>query len=171
MSKKIHDTICERSRFDTFFKTHYKDLGNFLYYKFGDRLNPQDKMQEAFVKLWENCKKVTPDKAKSYVYKVATNLMLNEVAHQKVVLKYQETKPRDYTNESPEFLMEENEYLQKLEKAIASLTEAERVAFLMNRIDGKRLDEIAVILDISRKAVEKRVYGALKKLRREIEGI
>lgn len=171
MTKKIYDNICDKTRFNTFFKSHYKDLNNFLYYKFGERLNPQDKMQEAFVKLWENCKKVAPDKAKAYVYRVATNLMLNEVAHQKVVLKHQEIKPKEYTNISPEFLLEEKEYLQKLENAIANLTEAERVAFMMNRIDGKRFNEIAELLGISRKAVEKRVYGALKKLRKDIDGI
>jgi len=171
MQKKNNATICERFLFNAFFKNHYKDLTNFLYYKFGERLNPQDKMQEAFVKLWENCKNVPPEKAKSYIYKVATNLMLNEVAHQKVILKHQKKITKHYTVETPEFLMEEDEYLQKLETAISNLTEAERVAFLMNRIEGKRLDEIAEILNIGRKAVEKRVYGALKKLRKEIDGI
>ena len=67
--------------------------------------------------------------------------------------------------------MEENQYRKKLENAIANLTEAERVAFLMNRTEGKRFKEIAQILDISTKAVEKRIYGALKKLRKEIEEI
>jgi len=39
----------------------------------------------------------------------------------------------------------------------------------MNRAEGKRFKEIASILDISVKAVEKRIYGALKKLREDIE--
>ena len=68
-----------------------------------------------------------------------------------------------------EFLMEEDQYRQKLEKAISNLTEAQRVAFLMNRVEGKRFKEIASLLDISTKAVEKRIYGALKKLRQDIE--
>jgi RNA polymerase sigma-70 factor (ECF subfamily) len=34
--------------------------------------------------------------------------------------------------------------------------------FLMNRIDGKKYREIAELLDISQKAVEKRMSGALK---------
>jgi len=95
--------------------------------------------------------------------------MLNEVSHQKVVLKHQKSKPSQHSNLSPEFLMEEDEYRKKLEQAIANLTEAERVAFLMNRTEGKRFKEIAAILEISTKAVEKRIYGALKKLRREIK--
>ena len=52
---------------------------------------------------------------------------------------------------------------------MANLTEAQRVAFMMNRVEGKRFKEIAELLDISTKAVEKRIYGALKKLREDIK--
>jgi len=38
----------------------------------------------------------------------------------------------------------------------------------MNRIEGKKHKEIAALLGISSKAVEKRIYGALKKLREDI---
>lgn len=163
--------MCDRYRFDNFFKHNYKNLNSFLYYKFGERLNPHDKMQDAFVKLWENCDKVSPEKAKSYVYTVAVNLMKNEIKHQKVVLKHAKNTPKSHTNESPEFVLEEKEYLKKLENAIAKLTDSERVAFLMNRTEGKKFKEVAEILDISVKAVEKRVYGALKKIRKEIDEI
>ena len=169
MSKQLHDTICEEHLFSSIFNKHAKDLHNFLYYKFGDLLNPKDKVQEAFIKLWENCSKITPDKAKSFVYTTANNLMLNEAAHQKVILKHQQTKPKHYTNENPEFLMQETEYMDKLQKALSNLTEAQREPFMMNRVEGKRFKEIADILDISTKAVEKRIYGALEKLRKDIK--
>lgn len=171
MSKQLHDNICNEALFSKVFTKYAEDLHNFLYYKFGDHFNPKDKVQEAFIKLWQNCNKVSPEKAKSYLYTVANNLMLNEAAHQKVVLKYQQHKPKEHTNEDPEFLMQENEYMQKLQNAISNLTEAERVAFLLNRVEGKRHKEIAELLDIGTKAVEKRIYGALKKLRKEIDGI
>lgn len=171
MSKNLHDNICNENIFSSIFNRHSKDLHNFLYYKYGDKLNPQDKVQEAFIKLWENCGKIAPEKAKSFLFTVANNLMLNAVAHQKVVLKFQKTKPKSSTHETPQFIMEENEYMIKLQKAISNLTEAQRVAFLMNRIEGKKHKEIAELLSISTKAVEKRIYGALKQLRQEIEGI
>jgi RNA polymerase sigma-70 factor (ECF subfamily) len=169
MSKELHDNICEEHLFSSLFNKYSKNLHDFLYYKFGDQLNPKDKVQEAFIKLWQNCAKVTPDKAKSFVFTTANNLMLNEVAHQKVILKYVQTKPKHYTNETPEFLMQEKEYSKKLQTALANLTEAQRVAFLMNRVEGKRFKEIATLLDISTKAVEKRIYGALNKLREDIK--
>jgi RNA polymerase sigma factor (sigma-70 family) len=169
MEKPLQENICEERLFSSIFNKYAKDLHNFLYYKYGELLNPKDKVQEAFVKLWENCTKVTPDKAKSFVFTTANNLMLNEVAHQKVVLKHQKSHHKMSTNENPEFLMQEKEYHVKLQKALSNLTEAQREAFLMNRIEGKRFKEIAEILDISTKAVEKRIYGALEKLRKEIK--
>lgn len=171
MPKDLQDHICDDAIFSEAFRTHADHLYKFLFYKFGSQLNPKDKVQEAFIKLWENCKKVPPSKAKSYLFTVANNLMLNEVAHQKIVLKHQQTQQRSQTNESPEFLMQEKEYQQKLEKAINNLSEAQRVAFLMNRVEGKKFKEIALILDISVKAVEKRIYGALEKLRKDIKEI
>ena len=169
MSKPLKNHICEEHMFASIFRKHSKDLHDFLYYKFGSTLNPQDKMQEAFVKLWENCSKVPPEKAKSFLFTTANNLMLNAYAHQKVVFKHRQTLAKSSTNINPEFLLQEKQYKEKLENAIAKLTEAQRVAFLMNRVEGKRFKEIAELLDISTKAVEKRIYGALKKLRKDID--
>jgi RNA polymerase sigma-70 factor (ECF subfamily) len=171
MKKEISDNICNETLFASLFKKHSKNLYDFLYYKFGDTFNPKDKVQDAFITLWENCHKISPSKAKSYLFTVANNLTLNATAHQKVVLKYQQHKPKDITHENPEFVLEEKEYLEKLENAIADLSEAQRVAFLLNRIEGKKHKEIAEILNISTKAVEKRIYGALKKLRTQIDGL
>jgi len=171
MNKQLHEHICEERLFSSLFEKHSKNLHDFLYYKFGSYLNPKDKVQEAFIKLWENCANVTQDKAKSFLFTTANNLMLNEYAHHKVVLRHQQSTPKSHTNESPEFIMQEKEYQKKLETAIANLSEAQRVAFLLNRVEGKRFKEIAELLDISTKAVEKRIYGALKKLREDIDGI
>ena len=171
MPENLTDHICDDALFSKAFKTYAEDLYHFLYYKFGDRLNPRDKVQEAFIKLWENCAQVTPSKAKSYLFTVANNLMLNEAAHQKVVLKYAQETPKSHTNESPEFVMREKEYMEKLQQALSKLTEPQRTAFLLNRVEGKKFKEIAELLDISVKAVEKRIYGALAKLREEIKEI
>lgn len=171
MSTPITDNVCNESIYASLFKKYATDLHNFLYYKYGENFNPKDKVQEAFIKLWENCSKVSPDKAKSYLFTIGNNLMLNEYAHQKVVLKYQQTKPKHYTNENPEYIMQGNEYMDKLQNAIGNLSEAQRTAFLMNRIEGKKHKEIAEILNISTKAVEKRIYGALKILKEQVEGL
>lgn len=172
MSTPLFDNICDETVFSKVFKTWAKDLQQFLHYKYGNQLNVEDKVQEAFSKLWENCSTTPPEKAKSFLFTVANNLCLNELKHQKVVQKHQKENPlKIASNETTQFTLEEKEYLQKFEYALSQLTEAQRVAFMMNRAEGKRHKEIAELLGISRKAVEKRIYGALNKLREYLEEI
>src|SRR5690606_8915279 len=102
------------------------------------------------------------------LYTVCNNTFLNEIAHQKVVLKYAEKTFPDINEQSPQYILEEKEFDTRLQNAIANLTEAQRTAFLLNRIDGKKYWEIAEILGISIKAVEKRIGLALSALRKEI---
>lgn len=170
MEKPKTDGICNEFIFSNFFRTNVKTIRNYLYFKFGNEEQANDITQEAFMKLWENCANVPEEKAKSYLYTIANNATLNQIAHQKVVLNYAKNNINsDKTNLSPEFLIEEEQFKLKLEKAISNLTEAQRVAFLLNRIEGKKYKEIAEMLDISIKAVEKRIHGALISLRNEIE--
>lgn len=161
MGIAAEENVCGEDRFSELFKTHSKDLYQFLYYKYGIDNNPRDIVQDAFIKLWDNCHKVLPEKARSFLFTVANNQMLNELAKKKTVIKYSQEKPKGHTSESPEYLMEENEYSARLQAAIAELTEEQRAAFLLNRIEGKKHKEIAEILGISQKAVEKRIYTAL----------
>ena len=172
MDKSSLTGICEEIVFANFFKSQAKSLRNYLFYKYGNEDQADDITQEAFIKLWENCGKVPLDKAKSFLYTVANNTTLNQIAHSKVVLEYSKNNaPTGTTPESPEYLMEEDQFKVKLQNAIAGLTEGQRTAFLLHRIDGKKYHEIAEILGISVKAVEKRIHLALLELRKEIDGI
>ncbi|WKL43753.1 RNA polymerase sigma factor [Flavobacterium sp. ZE23DGlu08] len=161
---------CDKIIFSIFFKSHAKALRNFLFYKYGNKDQADDLTQEAFIKLWQNCAAVPIEKAKSYIYIIANNNSLNEIAHQKVVLEYEKNfTGLDKTNENPEFILEEKQFKSKLLKSIENLNETQRVAFLMHRIDGKKYSEIAEELNISVKAVEKRIHLALVELRKEID--
>jgi len=172
MSTNPVSNICEEIVFAGFFKSHAKSLKNYLLFKFGNEEQAEDVTQEAFIKLWENCKNVPVEKAKSYIYTIANNTTLNHIAHQKVVFEYtKKVVPIHSTSESPEYLMEEEQFKVKLQKAIANLSEGQRTAFLLHRIEGKKYHEIAEILEISVKAVEKRIHLALVELRKEIDNL
>jgi len=165
------ETVCEEKIFSSIYNDYSKDLHDFLYYKYGDQFDPNDKVQEAFIKLWNNCNKVSLKDAKGFLFMVARNLMLNEIKHQKIVLKHQQIKPKDYTNESPEFVLEKKEFSQKYEHALAKLTEEQRVAFLLNKVEGKKHQEIAEMLDITKKVAEYRIYSAFTILKQELKEI
>lgn len=160
------EQVCEDDVYKTIFYEQAEGIRNFIFYKSGNMALAEDVVQDAFSKLWENCSKVSFAKAKSYLFTTANRLFLNKVSHQKVVLKFENTPQKDQNNETPQFLMEEEEFRLRLENAISTLTEEQRIVFLMNRIDKKKYKEIAEELGISVKAVEKRMHKALAVLRK-----
>ena len=168
---KPEKSVCETRNFDALFRQHSRTLRNYIYYKCGDANLAEDMVQEAYIKLWNNCKTIPFANALFFLKRVANNAFLNVVKHKKIVLQHEQTKKSEIDVESPEYLLEEKEFMQKLENAIAGLSEKQREVFLLNRIDKKTYAEIAVFLDISKKAVEKRMHNALKVLRKEIGNI
>lgn len=170
MNKKAEiKNVCSEQVFNELFRSFSKDLYEYLYYKYGENNHPQDIVQVAFEKLWRNCRNVTPDKARSFLFTVSNNAMLNSLSRKKTVLHYNIDKPKDYTHETPEFLLEEKEYHKKLKAALEALSEEQRVTFMLNRVEGKKHQEIADMLGISRKAVEKRIYTAIQILKQKVK--
>ncbi len=162
-------SVCEEKNFQSLYNHHIKEVRNFLYYKCGNYDLSDDLAQESYIKMWENCAEVIFESAKGFLFTVANRLFLNKVRRDKVELNFIKEKPASKNNETPEFLMEENEFKSKLEAAISALPEKQRTVFLMNRIDSMPYKEIASTLEISVKAVEKRMGLCLKTLKNNVE--
>ena len=169
MNEKEIKNICEEHVFSNIYEKYSKDLFTYLYFKFGNQIDINDKIQDAFVQLWTNCKDIFPSKARAYLFRVGKNLVLNDLKHQKVILKYQQTPQKNHTNETPEFLLEEEEFMKKYQLALSKLTENQRVAFLLNKVKGKRPSEIAEMLGVTQRTIENRIFVAFKKLKEEIK--
>lgn len=165
----MKDSICEEGNFNRVFTQHAEQIRNFLYYKCGDLNEAEDLMQDAFIKLWDNCKKVIPEKVKGFLFTIANRLFLNRVEHKKVVLTFEKQTGSDRNIQSPEFLLLEREFQSQLENAISSLPETQREVFLMNRIDNMSFQEIADIQGVSIGAVHKKMYKAMDKLKSSID--
>ncbi len=168
---KSSKSVCEESNFNQLVSNLGRNLRNYLIYLCGSKEAAEDIAQETFINLWENCEKVEYDTAQYYVFHVARRSFLKIKRHEKVVLKYNDrNKPQD-NHQSPEFLMQEKQFKEQLLEAIQNLSEAQRTAFLMNRIDNMTYREIAEALGISVKAVEKRIHNALKNLYEKVDEI
>lgn len=170
--QKSDDLLCSETVFKSVFDLNYKALRNYLVYQFRNVDRAEDTAQSAFVILWENCKILKPEQAKSFLFTTAIRLSLNQIKHDKVVSNFElVSKPKSINVESPEYLFEEGELKGRLEKAINELPEKQRVVFLMNRFENHSYAEIAKLLDLSVKAVEKRMHQALLSLRKVAKNV
>ena len=170
MTSSSTKSVCEEKHFDTLFKAHYQTATNYIYYKCGNLQQAEDIVQDAFVKIWKRCADIIYETAKSFLFTICNNALRNEFKHQKVVLRH-EAIPRDNSDyETPDFIMETEDFRKQLENAIASLSSKEREVFLLSRIDKKTYKEIAEITGITVKAVERRMSNAFINLRKSLGG-
>ncbi|MDF4202949.1 RNA polymerase sigma factor [Maribacter sp. SA7] len=157
-------SVCEESVYNNIYRTHAESLRNYLYYKFGNMQRAEDIVHDSFVKLWSICSTVVYKKVASFLYSISRNLMIDTLRNKKVALKFEKGLVKELDNEDPYFKLRTKEFRLKLESVISSLPEKQREAFLMNRIDKLTYKEIAIRLDVSETAIEKRISKALIKL-------
>lgn len=166
---KSTDSGIDQIGFEQLFDAYYTELQHFVYYKTGDIETAEDIVQEAFLKVWEIRSSIRVETVKALLYTITGNLFVNSFKRKKLDLKLQQTFLDERNFETPEFELEMKEFDQRLQKVLSDLDEKCRLVFLMNRIDKLTYREIAENLNISVKAVEKRMNKALGLVRNEIE--
>ncbi|GGE07367.1 RNA polymerase sigma factor [Psychroflexus salis] len=172
MNRDLVTEVCEERIYNKVYEEYAEPIFHHFYYKFGNVEWAEEVVQESFIKLWKKCKDVPYAKAKSFLYTVSNNWLINKHHHQKVKLKYKNQYSKtNENNQSPEFLLEEKEFKKRLLSAIENLNPKQRSVFLLHRINGKSYKEIAQIENIGLKAVEKRMSLALQHLRKHIKEI
>lgn len=154
--------------FKRLFDEHFDPIRRYLYYRSGDRELATDLAQEAFMKLWEKQLAFQPKENLGLLYKMASDLFVSRYRHHKIEWQYLQKLELNLHDESPEERLEYEEVRQRYETALGALSEKQRTVFLMSRIDGLKYHEIAARLDISQKAVEKRMSIALSELKQKL---
>jgi len=149
------------------FKSIYTDLSDgvqrFIRSRGFDIEMAADIAQESFVRMWNHCQKIEKSKSKSYLYTTANNIIIDSVRKQQTRNKADKllTIRQSYT-EDPHYILEVEEFRNRLESIIEEMPQASKTVFLLSRVEGMSYKEIAKSLDLGVKAVEKRMSKALK---------
>jgi RNA polymerase sigma-70 factor (ECF subfamily) len=155
--------------FERAFDLYYDAVRNYLYYKCGQAELAEDVAQDAFVKVWETRDRIDKNSLKAYLYTIAGNLLINQLKREQLKFKFLNLQTDKKDKVTPEYLLEMQEFDQKLQNALSKIPEGAREVFLMNRVDGLKYHEIGDRLGLSMKAVEKRMSKALSILRGVID--
>lgn len=165
--KNNKESICNPLHFKNIYMQYSKDLYLYIYYKYGDKETSEDVVQETFIKLWHKCNTICYEKVKSYIYVIAKNLMIdvfrNKSKEQKSEITYELEEDQNLFEESN--LEDVNDYQKKIDVILKNMPENYKIVFLLNRLENKKYSEISEMLNISVKAVEKRMHNAFIYLR------
>lgn len=159
----------EIDAFKSIFNEYYEGIRNFIFYKTGDSNLAEDIVQEIFLKLWDTRATIKKDTVKSLLYIMASNSIKSHFRHQKVVFGFAKANPQDEgESEHADANIRQHELQQRLQRVLADMPDKNREVFLMNRMDNLTYGEIADRLQLSVKAIEKRMHEALLFIRERI---
>ena len=157
-----------KEQFKTLFDQYFEDIRRYLYYRCGDTAVSTDLAQDTFMRVWEKQINLLPGKDKALLYKIAGDLYISFTRRERLRMEAPSRIRFEFRDESPDEQLQYRELQDKYEEVLMKLPENQRIAFLMSRTEELSYQEIATRLSISVKAVEKRISGALSRLRKEL---
>lgn len=131
-----------------------------------------DVIQEVFLKIWQNRKKIkTSLTFESFIFTITKNLVLNELrSHLADQRRRQMIFEKSVIEEYQSF--EQLEYCElknQIEEIVDDLPPQQRTVYQLSRIEGLSHKEIAEKLNISTKTVEFHIGQSIKVLKSKLE--
>ena len=168
----------DRDAFRLLVERHTRSIFNLAYRVTGNMTDADEVVQETFCRAYT---KLTTfqfqSSVKTWLCRIAVNCALDMMAKR----KFEAAMPRvqsedgaeveiDFASDrpSPERLTLSAEAQEAMQRAIKSLTDMERTAFVMRHFEGCSSEEISVALNQSVTAAKNTVFRAVQKLRRAL---
>jgi RNA polymerase sigma-70 factor (ECF subfamily) len=158
-----------KEEFKVLFDSYYDSVRSYLFYRGAEKEQASDLAQDVFLRIWEKQLDVDPKMALMLLYKIAGDMFVSRYRRENLELNYRKALKNDAWDISPEHQMQYNELKENYAKALAELGDRQRTVFLMARMEGLKYHEIAERLNLSVKAVEKRMSLAIGYLRKALE--
>jgi len=142
----------------------------------------QDIVQETFIEVFESISRFREDaRLSTWIYRIAVNKSLNLVRKNKVHRlflsrdffsgRYQQADQialPDNTMEQPGFTLENREKALQIRRAMDTLPENQRIAFVLNKFQDLSYKEIAAVMDVSLASVESLIHRAKINLQQKL---
>jgi RNA polymerase sigma-70 factor (ECF subfamily) len=161
--------MLSKEEFRDVYNVHFDAIRRYLFYRCGDEDLASDVAQDVFMKIWEKRLALNGNPIVPLLYKIAAGYYSN--SYQKKLRKTdfeQNMLIADDVELSPEEEMMFKELTSNYSKMLGQMSDKQRTVFMLNREEGMKYAEIADILRISVKTVEKHISAALRMLRKKL---
>lgn len=156
--------------FDAVYKHYFNKLCAFLSHYVAKEV-AIDIVQSTMMWLWENRETLIVELSlKSLLFTIVKNKALDNISHNQIKYRVHQNIINKYKEELDNIdLTFENELLDMFAEAIKKLPDNFRLAFEMNRFDGKTHKAIAEELNVSPQTVNYHISQAMKLLRKDLK--
>jgi RNA polymerase sigma-70 factor (ECF subfamily) len=158
----------DKLAFNTLFSEYYKELCEFAFRIIGSKELSEEIVADVFAHIWIKRKELNITiSLKAYLYKSTKNMTISYIRKKKNnTIPLDDILPfHESVAENPESNILKKERIVAYENILSIIPNKSRIIFKMHRIDSLKYREIADILNISQKTVEKHMGKALKILR------
>ena len=153
----------------------YAPLFNFANGYLNNQENAREVIQDVFLQLWDNRKKLAENTVlKAYLFTLTRNRCIDLIRRERLMLQFQTDKQSQYDQLTESFhalsdpILDHifaSELQDEIDKAIISLPEQCQKVFMLSRKKGLKNREISTVLNLSPKTVESHITKALKTIR------
>jgi RNA polymerase sigma-70 factor (ECF subfamily) len=155
--------------FNYLFFKYYTSLCSYVTTIITDSSPSEDIVQNLFIMLWSNRKKLTiNENIERYLFKAAKNGALNYLRTESNRKKAMERLALVESIDDSESYTQED-FLRKLEECINQLPERSKEVFILSRYRELKQKEIAEMLNISVKTIKNQLWKSLKYLKSCVE--
>jgi len=164
----------DEKMFEFIFRAYSPRLKGFVRKFIHDDDIGEDIIQDVFVKIWIRRKEIEESTLQSYLFTLVRNACLDYIKHQKIADSHSAEIKCSALQEAPyyaDFFSDPyhqtlyNEVQKEIDVLINNLPEQTRKIFSMSRFEGLKNTEIATILNISVRSIEKHNRKALDLLK------
>ncbi len=159
--------------FEILFQKYYVRFYNFVFNLTKNSQAAEDIIQNVFMKIWINRASLRPDQSiHNYIYVLSKREMLNHIRDSKAYVQVErlvmtEQPSEEVTDQS----MALKELDERIRRFIADMPEQRRKVFLLSRYRGLTNKEIAEMMGLSVRTVDRHINLALTSLKKEFMNI
>lgn len=161
----------DKNAFEQIYYKYSKILGYFLLGYLKSKEDAEEIIQETFLKVWENRSNLECESNfKSYLFQVSKNATINKLRRKNVediyrAYLFDHFFEADNSTENDIYF---DDYQHIYQQVIEELPPRRKDIFLLSRQKGLTYDQIAKVMNISSKTVEKQMSEALKFVKKRL---
>ena len=119
-----------------------------------------DIVQDTYMRLWQHVKEVDFERVKSYLFRIANNLIIDLYRKNKFEANIENIAQDKYS-----YKQEYSDLKENLEKAVNALSGIQRTVILLRDFEGYSYDEIGEITGLTASQVKVYIYRGRKKMK------